>query len=378
MKFTILENAVNSLDIAIENFQLFYYGEEDSLSAYSDSKHKKISLSFLENAIELLLKAIIIEKTKDSLSIFLKTDREPFKQIVDEARELSEKNGLKLEDCLIQNTSMKTITYTQSVRYYEGLFEVDEKVRGVLGKLGNYRNAITHLGIDFTDKPDELLCCFTETFDVIFNNLYPELLELDEEARYYFEDCDEDFMVRTPEGVDSLVGEDGYYNNFFDFTHELLTDLSQEIIMDLCSKNPDKRILKFFKTCEKIRSHTDYMEYFKENNLDIQKEGDTEWLLCEYANSTETTYLAPVYSSYYNATIYFDDSQVVFIVPHYENKIYHYMETIKYPVLEEPENVRQWEKDLEDGKCRALKLSAKNLFEVLKSWCEEMNDILAD
>lgn len=273
---------------------------------------------------------------------------------------------------------MKTITYTQSVRYYEELFEVNEKVRGVLEKLGNYRNAITHLGIDFTEKPDELLCCFTETFDVIFNNLYPELLELDEEASYYFEDCDEDFMVRTPEGVDSLVGEEGYYNNCFDFTHELLTDLSQKIIMNLCSKNSDKRILKFFKTCEKIRSHTDYMEYFKENNLDIQKEGNTEWLLCEYENGTETTYLAPVYSSYYNATIYFDDSQVVFIVPHYENKIYHYTETIKYPVLDEPENVRQWEKDLEDGKCRALKLSARNLFEVLKSWCEEMNDILGD
>lgn len=258
MRFTILENAINSLDIAIENFKLFYYGDEESLSSYLEKKYKKVSLVFLENAIELLLKSIIIEKTQNNLSIFLYTDKEPYKGIIDEARELSEKTGGKLEDCLLKNTNMRTITYTKSVSYYDEMFKANKKVSGVRKKLGYYRNAITHFGIDFSENPDELLCCFIETFDVIYNYLYPQLIELDEEASYYFEDCDENYLVETPEGKKFLIGEDGEYNNFFDFCDELLGELSQVNLMESCRKNSNKNIEVYHNICKELINTSQY------------------------------------------------------------------------------------------------------------------------
>lgn len=372
MRFTILENAVNSLDIAIENFKLFYYGDEESLSPYLEKKYKKVSLVFLENAIELLLKSIIIEKTQNNLSIFLHTDKEPYKGIIDEARELSEKTGRKLEDCLLKNTNMRTITYTKSVSYYDDMFKANKKVLGILKKLGYYRNAITHFGIDFSENPDELSCCFIETFDVIYNYLYPQLLELDEEASYYFEDCDENYLVETPEGKKFLIGEDGEYNNFFDFSDELLGDLSQTRLMKVCRKNPNKKIEVYHNICKELINTSAYIDYFETNKLNVTLDEETGWLECEVQGYHEDVHLSPVYSSYYNATIYFDEGSVAITIPHYENKIYSYVKESKYPCLTEPENDKQWIEDLEKGICMVQTLSTENLFMALKYWFESL------
>lgn len=372
MRFTILENAINSLDIAIENFKLFYYGDEESLSPYLEKKYKKVSLVFLENAIELLLKSIIIEKTQNNLSIFLHTDKEPYKGIIDEARELSEKTGGKLEDCLLKNTNMQTITYTKSLSYYDEMFKANKKVSGVLKKLGYYRNAITHFGIDFSENPDELLCCFIETFDVIYNYLYPQLIELDEEASYYFEDCDENYLVETPDGIKFFFGEDGEYNNFFDFCHELLRDLSQVNLMESCRKNPNKNIQVYHNICKELINTSQYIGYFETSNLNLTLDEETRWLECEVQGYHEDAHLFPVYSSYYNATIYFDESSVAIIIPHYENKIYSYVKESNYPCLDEAENDKQWIEDLEKGNCMVQTLSTENLFIALKYWFESL------
>lgn len=372
MRFTILENAINSLDIAIENFKLFYYGDEESLSPYLEKKYKKVSLVFLENAIELLLKAVILEKTQNNLSIFLQTDKAPYKGIIDEARELSEKTGKKMEDCLLKNTNLRTITYTKSLKYYNDMFEESEKVHGVLKKLGYYRNAITHFGIDFSENPDELLCCFIETFDVIYNYLYPQLIELDDEASYYFEDCDENYFVKTPDGTKFLIGENGEYNNFFDFSDELLGDLSQIRLMKLSKKNPNKKIEAYLKICEEVMSDSEYVDYFKANNLNVFMDKETGWLECEVQGYHEDVHLVPVYSSYYNATIYFDEGSVAIIIPHHENKIYSYIKDSDYPCLTEAENDKQWMEDLEKGICMVQSLSSKNLFMALKYWFENL------
>ena len=372
MKFTILENAVNSLDIAIENFKLFYYGDEESLSSYLEKKYKKVSLVFLENAIELLLKAIILEKTQNNLSIFLQTDKEPYKGIIDEARKLSERTGKKLEDCLLKNTNIRTITYSKALSYYADIFRADKKVLGVLKKLGYYRNAITHFGIDFSENPDELLCCFIETFDVIYNYLYPQLLELDEEASYYFEDCDENYFVETPEGIKFLFGENGEYNNFFDFCDELLRDLSQTRLMNLCKKNPNKKIETYLSICEEVINTSEYLDYLETNKLNVTLNDETGWLECEVQGYHEDAHLIPVYSSYYNVTVYFDEGSVAIIIPHFENKIYSYIKDSNYPCLSEAENDKQWLEDLDKGICMVQSLSSKNLLTALKYWFESL------
>lgn len=51
------------------------------------------------------------------------------------------------------------------------------KVKDILNILGDKRNAITHFGIDESDSYSELIACFINTFDVIYNYLYPMLLQ---------------------------------------------------------------------------------------------------------------------------------------------------------------------------------------------------------
>lgn len=58
MKYTLAQNAVSSLSIAIENFKKSYYLSD----GYSQSKIGeaiKVCIIFLENSIELMLKDIL-------------------------------------------------------------------------------------------------------------------------------------------------------------------------------------------------------------------------------------------------------------------------------------------------------------------------------
>ncbi|MDT2395783.1 hypothetical protein P7D58_19410, partial [Enterococcus avium] len=72
------------------------------------------------------------------------------------------------------------------------------------------------------------------------------------------------------------------------------------------------------------------------------------------------------------ATIYFDESSVAIIIPHYENKIYSYVKKSNYPCLNEAENDKQWIEDLEKGFCMVQTLSTENLFIALKYWFESL------
>ena len=68
MVYTLANNAISSLNIAIEYFKrLYYHNEKYSPSEVDESF--KICITFLENALELLLKTILVED--DPLSIYV-------------------------------------------------------------------------------------------------------------------------------------------------------------------------------------------------------------------------------------------------------------------------------------------------------------------
>ncbi len=68
MVYTLAGNAVSSLNIAIEYFKKLYYHDEKYLPSEVDEAFK-ICITFLENALELLLKTILAED--DPLSIYV-------------------------------------------------------------------------------------------------------------------------------------------------------------------------------------------------------------------------------------------------------------------------------------------------------------------
>ena len=110
----------------------------------------------------------------------------------------------KLEDILISQGNFKTIKYNDTIEKYNNKYHQSEKVYNILKTLGETRNMITHFGIDNTDNWNEFVITILNTFDVIYNYLYPQLIELDEIGDYFTTD---DIMVDTIHGKNCyLIG----------------------------------------------------------------------------------------------------------------------------------------------------------------------------
>lgn len=133
MRYTLAQNAISSLSIAIENFKKFYYYEEEYKISEIDEA-KKICIVFLENAVELMLKTILV--SEDPLSIY-----PPNSRAVKSALSKVTKS-LKLEDILISEEKFQTIKYIETIDKYNDLFHKSKKVYQVLNSLGQKRNRI--------------------------------------------------------------------------------------------------------------------------------------------------------------------------------------------------------------------------------------------
>ena len=77
MKYSLAENAASSLHIALEHFKAFYYNSDEIPMSILD-ENIKISLSFLENAIELLLKTVLV--VDDETSIYVEPNCKTIKK----------------------------------------------------------------------------------------------------------------------------------------------------------------------------------------------------------------------------------------------------------------------------------------------------------
>lgn len=189
MKYTLAQNSISSLSIAIYNFKKFYFHEEEySMSKIDEAK--KICIVFLENAIELMLKTILV--SNDPVSIYKEPDSRAIKSALSKV-----KGSLKLQDILISEGKFQTIKYTDTIEKYNALFHKSEKVYQVLNSLGQKRNKITHFGINESDDFGELTIQIINTFDVIYNYLYPQLIDLNDIDVYFKSD---DWVVDTVHG----------------------------------------------------------------------------------------------------------------------------------------------------------------------------------
>lgn len=138
-----------------------------------------------------MLKTILV--SEDPLSIY-----PPNSRAVKSALSKVTKS-LKPEDILISEEKFQTIKYIETVEKYNDLFHKLKKVYQVLNSLGQKRNRITHFGIDESDDLGELTIQILNTFDVIYNYLYPQLIDLDDISVYFKSD---DLFVDTAHRID--------------------------------------------------------------------------------------------------------------------------------------------------------------------------------
>lgn len=356
MKYTLAQNAVSSLGIAIENFKKFYY-HSDRYSLSELDEAIKICIIFLENSIELMLKNILV--FSDPLSIY---DQPNSKAIQNALSKVTA--SCKLEDILISEGNFKTIKYSEAVKKYNEKYHNSEKVYHVLTTLGERRNAITHFGIDGTNNMDELIVCLINAFDIIYNYLYPQLVELDDISDYFTSD---DIIVDTMHGKKFLFDNDFIYNNIVDFLDELM-EASKDDICTIRASNPKSNIQEFTELMEELIKDRKFGKMLELNCVQI------DFASCDFESndfyfevikdSDLWDNIDSCYSPYYNVTAFCGESgNIYFLIVHDKHELYVYNqnENIMWPQCDEAEPDDQWITDYANGVCKRLNLSKRNL-----------------
>lgn len=356
MKYTLAENAVSSLSIAIDNFKKFYYfANRYSRSQIDEST--KICIIFLENSIELMLKTILV--STNPLSIYEHPESQTIRNALCKTN-----NSYRLEDVLISEGNFNTIRYKDTVQKYNDKHHKSEKVHCVLKKLGEIRNTITHFGIDSTYTWDELIVNILNSFDIIYNYLYPQLIEIDDISHYFTSD---DVFVDTIHGVKTLFDDNFIYNNIIDFLDELMEE-SKDYVCILRALNPTSKIIKFTEIMKIV------IEDKKFNLIFARYQAQIEVHTCDFDNNNfyfEITKgsewfdaIISCYSPYFNVTAFCGEGgNIYFLIVHDKSELYIYNQSqyTKWPQHDEAELDNQWSNDCENGFCKKYTLSKRNL-----------------
>lgn len=356
MIYTLADNAVSSLHIAIEYFIKLYYFEDKYCPSEVDEAFK-ICIEFLENAVELLLKTILVNE--DALSIY----KEPNSTVIKKAMAQTNEST-KLEDILISEGNFKTIQYSETVEKYNNMFRKSKKLYKILEDFGDLRNAITHFGINRTGKKHELVIDMLNVFDIIYNYLYPQLIEIDSIKNIFISD---DLIVETVHGLKPLFDDNYIYNNVVGFLDELLEGANQ-YALECRYKNPEFKInefVDFFRMAIKDKK----LKYLLGQNqlkivFDEPQLFGTDFSFDIMRNEDSIVSICSSYSRFFNATAFFDDAGLIcFIVVHDKCEIYLYNNnSISFwPESSEAEPDMLWLQDFENGICKKLMLSKNNI-----------------
>lgn len=364
MKYTLAQNGISSLTIALENFKKFFY-LDDQYSQSEINEAVKICVVFLENSIELLLKSILV--SIDPLSIYIHPDSRAIKKAM-----LKVTDSVKLEDILVFEGRFQTITYTETLKKYSEKFCQSQKVLSILSTLGEKRNAITHFGIG--DTFEEVLICILNAFDVIYNYLYPELIKIEDIDKYFTSD---DIIVETIHGKKFLFDNNYIYNNILDFLDELMVE-SKSYICSLRALNACSRICEFTKIMENLLDDKKFILTLEQYHATVEFSScnfnDNDFCFSIFINSEQWENICSCYSPFFNVTAFCGETgKIYFLIDHNKNHLYIYDQTYcMWPQYDEPEPDYQWLEDLENGICKRYNLSKRNLLLAFSNMLETL------
>lgn len=322
MNLKMVENAIDSLRFVID---LFYD------SKYKDDKKRKLKLItiFLHNSIELLIKSILIKK--DELCIY----KDLNSNILNNARSIQSQNKVSLDEVLIKDFNIKTITYGSLLEKYMDFYVYDKKTEVVLKRLGYYRNAVTHFGLDISDDVTELYSTIYGTIEIILYVIYPQLLIIDD--YFSFNDVEDMF--------------------------EPLLEVSYDFQRKLCIDNKNKKILRFSSLLKDTLESDKFLLAIKALGVSMNigftnyEESDFQFDFTYITNNF--VQLFSQYSYFHNVTVFCDDRDYIwFIVDHSNDNLYLYYEDESYSWR--PEVYKSWDINIET-KCKCKPLTINNI-----------------
>jgi hypothetical protein len=159
MRLTIIENAIDSLENAIEHTDWLC-----TYSSYEDNdniKHIKQAILSINNAMELFVKItlseineLLIYSYSENIDIICKC--------------LKEKGSETLHDYIVKNNyNVTTIGYSKCIDILFMATDIPFKYKKMMKKLNEIRNKFMHFGIDSSDEYYEWLYCMANVMKML-------------------------------------------------------------------------------------------------------------------------------------------------------------------------------------------------------------------
>ena len=293
MRIMLIDNAVDSFQIAMGAFDLWNEG----VKTKNDFRLLKITIEFLHNGMELLLKAVL--NSEDEKIIYTSNNNSQ-KNLVNNAKLEAEKQKISLVEYEVKNGNLKTLTYGDVLKKcIENGIISEGRSKECLEKLGFYRNRIMHLGIDVNDDFADLLAVLHESFKIIIDDsFYRNLIELSD----YFS-----------------------YNDAVDMI-EPWQECSSDVLRLLSTTIEKRKLIIFDKMIESVLKSNQFTKFLDSNGIIFDNESiyqDNEIEL-EFICNRKQIKFTTAYDAFYNYTsiltrTYCD--KLVFCVKHFENEI---------------------------------------------------------
>lgn len=305
MKLTLINNAIDSLQIAMKTYHRWNNNYYKWNNKNEENWDLKITVEFLHNAIELLVKAILLKI--DDQSIYC--DRQ--EEIIEEARKEVVRKNILLEEYLIKNDKIKTCSYEEVLeKYFKINSEYPNRAKICLKRLGTYRNRIMHFGIDADENGDffDLLAVIHESFNIILiDNFYEDLLKVDE----YFE-----------------------YNDVVDIL-EPLQECNEDDWKKFAAKIPQKNISNFLGILEKTVKSSELNSFLQYYDIEIEDKSvyEDNDIDLRFKCKEKMISFSTIYDALYNCTTFVKFNypyRMICSIMHSDNKIYIYNDNKEY------------------------------------------------
>ncbi|MCC0684357.1 hypothetical protein [Clostridioides sp. ZZV14-6345] len=171
MKLKMIDNAIDSLKLVKEYFYDYTTGSKHK----KDNTNLELTIIFLHNSIELLLKSILINE--NGLLIY----GDLSKNKLDDGTEMrkSYNDTLSLYEVLIKKEEITNLITT-----YCSIFDVDKRIQIVLTDLVKLRNTVVCLNIDESDNFEHILITIYESINIILDVLCEDLKKINNYFEY--------------------------------------------------------------------------------------------------------------------------------------------------------------------------------------------------
>lgn len=282
------ENAKSSLMVGLEFYQK-YLDEDLSHTEIEYYGNLKYAIIGIHNAVELYIKKLLSE-VNDLLIYDAETIDNPdiLKYI---GRKYKEKEKIHLDFFMASfGDKFTTLSFYKCLTRFKALFEVSGNDIDILNKLNNYRNVITHFGLEDVFGQDKIINTLNDALSIINQKLFPLINVKKKFVEPELSDLINDFLNRNQKGfyevweasneyvighyndtIDEIIKHDKEFENIlgvkehFEYDGEKLILNGKNKNVELLIKDIPEKNISTFVFNNKVLAIMDYELYEEEN-----------------------------------------------------------------------------------------------------------------